>query len=216
MEALHGNINKRRLAELLLTVRSDDHGFERETPLPSNEVRERELLVEGYVTDYRIRRWAAFAYRNDTNLGSYSWGVLLKDRVFYETLYPGADYRGRDYELKVLHIPSGQERDKWLIDGGNPIELLVPSIWAIGIMSLKNQYHKLYVHDDQPDGLNICRDGFGHHNRALEPAHVERLLPRIETTIGVDEWNRQAQIQGVNPCIYTFVQRWAVMALPSL
>jgi hypothetical protein len=225
MEALYGNTNRERLAEVLLAVGTIERGFELERPLSSNEVRERELLVKGYVSDYRIRRWAAFMYPDDKDLGSYTWWTLLKDTVYFEalkdtsffkTMYPGVNVRGRDYELDVLHIPSGQKRDKWLIDGGNPIELLVPSIWAIGVMSLKNEYHKLYVHDEQSDGINVCRDGFGHHNRGLERSHLDRLLPRIEASIGLEEWNRQAKIQGVNPCIYTFVQRWAVMALPSL
>ncbi len=216
MEALHGNKNKERLTELLLGNTQYNYGFEREDPLPSIEVRERELLAGGYVSDYRLRSFAALRYRHDANLGPYVWDVLLKDDVFYATLFPGTDIRGRNYELDVLHIASGERRDKWLIDGGNPVELLVPGLWAIGIMSLKNQYHKLYVHDDQPDGYNICRDGFGHRNHGLERIHLDRLLSRIDASIGRDEWDRQAKVQGVNPCIYTFVQRWVMTTLPSL
>ena len=217
MEALYRNTNKEWLAKLLLEDRNYyEYGFDRETSRGSMEARERELLVEGYVSDYRLKRFAASRYPHDSNLGSYTWGVLQKDTAFFEAVYPGAGFRARYDELDVLHIASGQRRDKWLIDGGNPIELLVPGLWAIGIMSLKNQYHKLYVHDDRPDGYNICRDGFGHHNRGLERNHIDRLLSRIEASIGLEEWDLQAKTQGVNPCIYTFVQRWVITSLPSL
>lgn len=215
MEALYENTKEEWLLRLLLDDTRYEYGFERERML-SIEVRERELLAKGYVSDYRLKTHAASRYRHDTDLGPYTWGALLKDSVYFETLYPGAGIRGRDYELDVLHIASGQRRDKWLIDGGDPIELFVPSAWAIGIMSLKNQYHKLYVHDEQSDGINVCRDGFGHHNRGLEQAHLDRLLSRIEASIGLEEWDLQAKTQGVNPCIYTFVQRWIVTTLPSL
>lgn len=218
MEALHNNTKRERLVELVLHNRDCKYGFERDLndPMRADELRERELLVEGYVSDFRLKRFAQFMYRHDTDLAPYTWGVLLKDNLFFETVQPGGDLRGRDYDLEVLHIPSGQLRDKWLINGGNPIELLVPSLWAIGVMSLKNQYGKLYVHDNQPDGSNVCRDGFGHQNRSLEPAHAAKLLSRIDASIGLEAWNRQAQIQGLNSCIYSFVERWAITSLPSL
>lgn len=216
MEALHQNTKEERLAELLFGNTLYENGFERETDLPDLELRERYLLLAGYMSDYRLKQHANHRYPYDVDLASYTWRVLLSDSTFYELMFPGTSFRGREYELDVIHIKENLSREKWLINGGDANELLNPQAWAIGVMSLKNSYHKLYVHDDHPDGYNLCRDGFGHHNRGLERTHVDRLLSRIEATIGLEEWDRQAKIQGVNPCIYTFVQRWVITTLPSL
>jgi hypothetical protein len=216
MEALYENTNRGRLDQLILGNTRYENGFERETELPDFELRERRLLLDGRVSFYRLQQHANHRYPYDIDLASYTWRTLLSDSTFYELMYPGTSFRGREYELEVVHIKTGLSREKWLIDGGDANELLNSQAWAIGIMSLKNQYHKLYVHDDKLDGYNLCRDGFNHHNRGLERVHVDRLLSRIEASIGLDEWHRQAKIQGVNPCIYTFVQRWVITSLPSL
>lgn len=216
MEALYKSTDKERLAQLLLGNTHYQNGFERDFPLPDIEIRERQLLVEGYISIHRLRQRASWMYPWDTDLASHTWKVLLRNDAFFQYAYPGFGLRGRECDFDFLHIATGQSRDKMFIEGIDDSDMLLdPNAWAIGIMSLKNQYHKLYVHDDRPDGYNLCRDGFGHHNRGLERVQVDRLLSRIEASIGVEEWDRQAKVQGLNPCIYTFVQRW-VMTLPSL
>lgn len=213
--SLYENTNE-WLTQILLGDTKYEHGIERDFPLPEIEIRERELLLKGYVSIYRLRQRANRLYPWDTDLASHTWKVLLRNDAFFRYAYPGFGLRGRECDIDFLHIATGRSRDKMFVDGIDDTDMLLDlDAWAIGIMSLKNQYHKLYVHDDQPDGYNLCRDGFGHHNRGYERTHVDRYLSRIEALIGLEEWDRQAKTQGLNPCVYTFIQRW-VMTLPSL
>lgn len=204
-----------RLVELLAD-KGYQNGFERETPLSEPELQERRLLLQGCVSVGPLRRYTHKRYWYDTNLARYTWQVLLRSGDFFEYMYPGfRGLRGRECELDIVHIESGQERGKWLADGGSPDTLLDVNAWAIGIASLQNQYHKLYVHDDRPDGLNLCRDGFGHRHFAYTGVHLDRYFAKAEATIGLDAWHRQARVQGVNPCIYSVIQGW-IPTLPSL
>lgn len=191
------------------------YGFTRERPLSEIEVRERQLLLDGCVSVDHLVRWTRRRYPWDTNLPLYTWQVMLRSGGFFEYMYPGFGLRGRGCDLDIVHIATGQERGKWLANGGSPDVLLDVNTWAIGIASLQNQYHKLYVHDEQPDGINLCRDGFGHQQFAYQGIHLERYLTKAEATIGLDVWQRQARIQGINPCIYSVIQRW-ILTLPTL
>ena len=202
------------LANLLRNT-SYAYGFTREQPLSEIEVRERQLLLNGCVAVEHLGRWARRQYPWDGNLTTYTWGVLLHNDAYLEYMYPGFGLRGRGCDLDIVHIATGQERGKWLANGGDPDALLDVDAWAIGIASLQNQYHKLYVHDDRPDGLNVCRDGFGHRHFAYTGVHLDRYFAKAEATIGLDAWHRQARVQGVNPCIYSVIQGW-IPTLPSL
>lgn len=203
------------LARLLEDTRYS-YGFEREVPLSELELRERRLLVQGCVSIRPLLRYAQRQYPWDANLANHTMQILMRDSAFFEYMYPGfRGLRGRDYELDIVHIESGQERGKWLANGGNPDALLNTDAWAIGIDSLRNQYHKLYVHDERPDGYNRCRDGFGHRHFAYRGVHLDRCLARAEATVGLETWHRQARVQGVNSCIYSVIQGW-VLTLPTL
>lgn len=204
-----------RLVELLAD-NGYQNGFERETPLSEPELQERRLLLQGCVSIGPLRRHAYKRYWYDTNLARYTWQVLLRSGNFFEDMYPGFHkLRGRECNLDIVHIATGQERGKWLANGGSLDALLDVNAWAIGIASLQNQHHKLYVHDDQPDGLNLCRDGFGHRHFAYQGTQLDRCLAKAEATVGLETWRRQAGIQGVNPCIYSVIQGW-ILTLPTL
>ncbi len=171
-----------------------------------NEVTEGYRISEGYVSLCRLQQFTEKCYPADTNLASWMWERLLRDSKFFEWCYPGGEVTGRQYELDVRNVVTGQTREEWLGSSGNLEELRDPALWMVSIDSLKCQYHKLYVHWAHRDGsINTCSDKDRHrqyvssHGYSTDMRHIDP-----------DILNRQAKHQDINPCFYAVLHEWVL------
>lgn len=164
---------------------------------------ERQRLRQGCVSFYRLEMFAISRYQKDVTLALWAWRTLLRDTTYFALRYPKGGIVGRDVTFDVRHILTGQTRQEWLAAGGDVDRLHCPFLWTIGVDSLKSQYHRLYVHEDRADGVNnLCRDGHGHwsYRSSHGPSGQDsQMFSKL-----------QAEIQGVDPCIFAFIHEWVL------
>jgi hypothetical protein len=193
----------------LLTEVVREHGFESVQPLLSWEAIGKLWLSRGYVCFERLAQFAAVRYSADVTLASWTWRALLQDRLFFEYYHPKGDVVGRDYVLDVRHVITGQTREEWIAIHGVSEVLRSPAEWVIGIDSLKRQYHRLYVHRQEADGsYNQCRDGH-HHQRYVAAQGYSSDMRDITS----EELDKQANEQGLNPCVFSSLYEWILLWL---
>lgn len=184
------------------------HGFEVTEPILLNDVAEELRISLGYVSLYRLEQFARMRYPHDVTLAAWTWRALLQDRTFFKLHYPGDSVAGRPYVLDIRHITTGQTREVWLKDhlSRNTEMLRDPAMWMIDIESLQSQYHRLYVHQTHDHGYdNSCQDGRGHHRYVSSHGYSSDLRH-----IDPDVLDKQANEQGLNPCIYAVLHEWVI------
>lgn len=160
---------------------------------------------KGFISLSEMELFARSRYANDVTLAAWTWRVLLQDRTFFALHHPAGDAEGRPYQLEARHAVTLQTREEWVISAKDTESLRDPALWLIGTESLRSQYHRLYVHQIRDDGSvdNCCRDGQGHlryvssHGYSSDMRHMD-----------LDVLDRQADEQGINPCIYSFLHEW--------
>jgi hypothetical protein len=184
------------------------HGFEVTEPISISDIVEELYRSRGQVSLYRFAQFARMRYPHDLTLAAWTWWVLLQDSTFFKLHYPGGGVTGRPYVLDMYHITTGQTREEWLEDHpSQDTEMLRnPALWTIGIDSLKTQYHKLYVYQPHDHGYdNSCQDGRGHHRYVSSHGYSGDLRH-----IDPEELDRQANEQGINPCIFAVLHEWII------
>lgn len=162
---------------------------------------------EGYISLTHLDHYARSLYPADYDFASWTWKILLRDTVFFRLMYPGFPVTGRQYQLDIRHITTGQTREEWLDETNDYDALIDPSLWVISTESLKSQYHLLYVHDVRDDGYNRCRDWFYHGKYPSRPTKREAQL------FGQPDQVEQARVQGHSACVYALIQRWVLTCL---
>lgn len=184
-----------------------EHGFL--GPLYSaEEYAERARYTKGYVSLYRMQQYADSLYPDDVTLADWTWRALLQDEEFFRYRYPDQNVTGRPYVLDIRHVVTGQTRQQWLATHADADrdELRHSTMWMIGIASLRREYHKLYVHKQYENGVNVCQDYY-HHRNTVQPYGYIGELQQIDP----DVLDQQANEQGINPCIYSFLQGFVVI-----
>lgn len=157
-------------------------------------------------------------FPEDGNLPFWTWQILLRDITFFRLAYPGWNIKGCQYQLEVRHVYTGQTREEWVREIVNSdiytiYDLLNPHLWLISADSLKNEYHKLFVHWSHWH----CQDVVNHAKwLALLPDNyaeleIDRLVPEGQRAV----WERQVRVHGINPCVYS-VLRWWMVTNPRL
>lgn len=181
------------------------HGHDVTDSLSLTHAAESLRTPEGFVSLSEMELFAQSRYPDDVTLAAWTWGVLLQDRTFFALYHPEGGVEGRPYRLEVRHAVTLQTREEWVTLSNDTNSLRDPVLWLIGADSLRAQYHRLYVHQIRHDGSvdNNCRDGRGHH-RYVSPHGYSSDLRHIDPEI----LDRQANEQGVNPCIYSFLHEW--------
>ena len=180
--------------------------------MPGGNVVPYSPVPDGYIGLEYLQQYADERYPNDTNLARWTWQILLRDSIFFKLMYWGFFIMGRPYELDVRHRVTGQTRKEWIKDADDPYELLsTPEMWLISIESLQMESHKLYVHDEHWR----CPDAVNHDNyRYMIPAeYAENHISRLTSLSEIDNWQQQARVQGVNPCVYSFITWWVTIRL---
>lgn len=156
-----------------------------------------------------LQKYATARYPTDYDLARWTWMILLRDRTFFNLMYPKYMITGRQYDLEIRHVATKATREEWVRDADDVYELLSrPEMWEISLESLRRVYHKLYVHDEQWR----CPDEVNHDNyRYMVPAkyadlHIAQLTPLSE----IGTWVDQARVQRINPCVYSLISWWMV------
>lgn len=168
-----------------------------------NDDAEKQRLRQGRVSFHRLEMFAIARYQKDVTLALWAWRTLLHDTTYYALRHPKGGIVGRDVTFDVRHILTGQTRQEWLAAGGDINRLHCPLLWTISVDSLKGQHDRLYVHEDRADGANnICRDRHGHwsYRSPREPSGRDsQMFSKL-----------QADIQGLDPCIFAFIHEWVL------
>lgn len=172
------------------------------------------LLREGFVGLAELQPYIDALYPNDRNLATWIWMILLRDRTFFNLMYPKFSIAGRSFDFDIRHRLTGWTREEWLQDADDCYELLsAPEMWVISIASLRREYHKLYVHDEHwrcPDAVN--HDNYRH---MLSVEYAEIFISQLALVTDRDTWVQQARVQGLNPCVYSVIQWWVVVHLST-
>lgn len=184
-----------------------EHGFL--GPLyPPEEYAEKERQKRGFISLYRMQQYADVLYPEDVTLATWTMRALLQDSLFFRLRYPDQQAAGRPYLLDIRHIVTGQTRQEWL--AANPEsdldDLRRSTIWMIGVESLRDEYYKLYVHKQDERGINVCQDKHRHKNTVQPFGYMGELA-----LIDPDVLDQQANEQGLNPCIYSFIQGFVLI-----
>lgn len=162
-------------------------------------------VPEGAISLEEMASFARSKYPNDVTLAAWTWSVLLQDRTFFALHSPESDAAGRPFVLDVWHAVTHQTREEWMDSSKDTNLLRKADLWLIGSESLRSQYHRLYVHQVRNDGSidNYCHDNQGHHRYVSSHGHSSDMRH-----IDPDTLDRQADEQGLNPCIYSFLHEW--------
>lgn len=162
-----------------------------------------------------LQEYADARYPADHNLARWTWMILLRDRTFFDLMYPKCGIVGRQYDLEIRHATTHVAREEWTREADDVYELLSrPEMWEISLASLRSAHHRLYVHDEHWR----CPDEVNHDNyRYMVPAryaemHIAALTPLSER----ETWIDQARVQRINPCVYSLVTWWVTVHLSYL
>jgi hypothetical protein len=164
-----------------------------------DDAAEMQRLNRGQVSFNWLERFAVARYGKDVTLGLWAWRTLLHDATYYK-LYPNNGKVGRNYDLVIRHILTGQTREEWIDAGGSVDRLHCPLLWVIDIDSLKSQYHKLYMHGD-----NYCTDGHNHWRYRSDRGYSTDMR-----LLDAKELEDQASVQGITPCIFAVIHEWVI------
>lgn len=174
-------------------------------------------------TEYlELAQLYAFAhglFPEDDNFASWTWKTLVRDRAFYRLFPVKSEIVGRPFELDIRHKETGKTRDQWAIEVSTRghlhrwSELQEPKLWVIGKESLIMQYPLLYVDHDEHWR---CEDSVKHDKYLYTmPRHdVDKLLASLPSEADRQNWQEQARIQDINPCVFTLIHWW-VLTLPT-
>lgn len=173
------------------------------------------MLEKKFVCLADLQAYATARYPADHNLARWTWMILLRDRTFFNLMYPKYMITGRQYDLEIRHVATQATREEWIREADDGYELLSkPEMWEISLESLRLAYDKLYVHDEQWR----CPDEVNHDNyRYMVPAkyaemHIAALTPLSE----IETWVDQARVQRINPCVYSLISWWVMVHLSHL
>lgn len=168
-----------------------------------DDAAEMRRLNQGEVSFNRIGDFATRRYRKDVTLGLWAMRTLLRDSIYRKL---SGESVGRNYELDIYHIVTGQTRQEWIAAGGSLERLHCPLLWVIGVDSLKREYHKLYMHENRNDGRNNdCRDGHDHWRYRSSRGYSTDMRH-----LDPDELEVQAITQGLTPCIFAFIHELVI------
>lgn len=161
-----------------------------------------------------LKKMTDSMFPEDDDLAFWIWKILLRDVLFFQLMYPGWDLKGCQYQLEVRHVCTGQTRQEWIADKDSEVydvfDLLNPHLWLIELESLMWQYHKLFVY--QPDWR--CPDATDHSKwlTRWSPADAERNIDHLVSRDERATWERQVYVQRINPCVYSLLEWWLVVA----
>ena len=168
-----------------------------------------------YVSLRDLQRYATARYPGDHNLARWVWMILLRDRTFFDLMYPKCMITGRQYDLEIRHMTTHATREEWIREADDAYELLSkPEMWEISLESLRLAHHKLYVHDEHWR----CPDEVNHDNyRYMVPAkYAEMYIAELTPLSEIGVWVDQARVQRINPCVYSLISWWVTVHLSYL
>lgn len=152
-------------------------------------------------------------FPDDTDLPFWMWRILLRDMLFFLLMYPGWDIKGRQYQLDIRHVYTGQTREEWVADIDNGVydinDLLNPHLWLIELGSLRREYGKLFVYHQHWR----CTDTIN-HTKWLNLGSYQDAQRNIDALVSHDQraaWEHQGYIQRINPCVYSVLRWWLIV-----